>query len=256
MFTTLERTYIRLVSPANSSFVRPRPASTVIAVRPSVDGVQTLLVRRDRSARFMAGARVFPGGSVDDTDRGSTAARVVRWSGESDELPWRVAALRELSEEAGLALTQPEVEGRLPEGEALFAALAERGAMLDADRLHYLSNWITPAGLPKRFDTRFYVAAVAADSLARTDDVEVFEPQWVRPSVALDRASDGEWLIELPTRAHLELLADLGDMDAILAHATAADPHPIEPVLVSDADGTIRVVVPGSPSRSEPVLGG
>jgi hypothetical protein len=138
----------------------------------------------------------------------------------------------------------------------LFAALAERGAMLDAERLQYLSNWITPAGLPKRFDTRFFVAAVPADAAAQTDDVEVFEPEWVRPSAALDRAADGEWLIELPTRVHLELLAELGDVGAILAHAAAAEPYPIEPVLVSEAGGAIRVVVPGSPSRSENVVGG
>jgi 8-oxo-dGTP pyrophosphatase MutT (NUDIX family) len=217
--------------------------------------VQTLLVRRDRSARFMAGARVFPGGSVDDADRGAGAARVVLWSGDAEELPWRAAALRELSEEAGITITRPEMEGPVPEGEGLFFALAARGAMLDADRLHYLSNWITPAGLPKRFDTRFFVAAVAAGAAARTDDVEVFEPEWVRPSVALDRAAAGAWLIELPTRVHLELLADLGDVDAILSHAEAADPKPVEPVLVSDPDGTIRVVVPGSTSRSETVVG-
>lgn len=228
----------------------------MIAVRPAAGGVETLLVRRDRSARFMAGARVFPGGSVDDADRGATAARVVRWSGDAEELPWRAAALRELSEEAGIALTRPELDGPLPEGEALFYALTELGAMFDADRLHYLSNWITPAGLPKRFDTRFFVAAVPADASARTDDVEVFEPEWVRPSVALDRTAGGQWLIELPTRVHLELLADLGDVNAILAHAAAAKPQPIEPVLVSEPDGTIRVVVPGSPSRSDTVVGG
>lgn len=204
----------------------------------------------------MAGARVFPGGSVDEADRGAQAARVVRWSGDAEELPWRAAALRELSEEAGLALTHPVVSGPLPEGEALFATLVDRGAMLDAERLHYLSNWITPAGLPTRFDTRFFVAAVPADAAARTDDVEVFEPEWVLPSVALDRAASGEWLIEIPTRVHLELLADLGDIDAILAFAAAAEPHPIEPVLVSDPDGTIRVVIPGSPSRSETVVVG
>jgi 8-oxo-dGTP pyrophosphatase MutT (NUDIX family) len=203
----------------------------------------------------MAGARVFPGGSVDEVDRGAAAARVVRWSGAAEEIPWRAAALRELSEEAGIALTRPEVDGRLPEGEALFTALAEHGVMLDAERLHYLSNWITPAGLPRRFDTRFFVAAVPADAAAHTDDVEVFEAEWVRPSAALDRAADGEWLIELPTRVHLELLAELGDENAILAHAAAAEPYPIEPVLMSDASG-IRVVVPGSPSRSETVVGG
>lgn len=192
---------------------------------------------------------------MDDADRGAAAAGVVRWSGDAEELPWRAAALRELCEEAGLALTRPGVDEPLPGGEALFAALAERGAMLDAERLHYLSNWITPAGLPKRFDTRFFVAAVPADATARTDDIEVFEPEWVRPLLALDRAAAGEWLIELPTRVHLELLADLGDVEAILAHAAAAEPHPIEPVLVSDPDGAVRVVVPGSPSRSETVRG-
>lgn len=255
MFTAPERTYIRLVSLAGPAAVHPRPASTVIAIRRALAGVETLLVRRDRSARFMAGARVFPGGSVDDADHGPVAAQVVDWPGDAEELPWRAAALRELAEEAGIVLTRAGVDGPLPQGDAFFAALAERGAVLDARRLHYLSNWVTPAGLPVRFDTRFFVAAVDPDAAARTDDAEVFEPEWVTPNLALDRAASGEWLVELPTRIHLELLADLGDLDAILSHADAAVPQRVEPILEFDPDGTIRAVVPGSPETRETVVG-
>jgi mercuric reductase len=60
------------------------------------------MVRRGGGAPFMGNARVFPGGTVGDGDRGRSAAAAVRWSGPPDELPWRAAALRELAEEAGV----------------------------------------------------------------------------------------------------------------------------------------------------------
>jgi len=69
-----------------------RPAATVVVLRPSPSGPpQILMVRRTRSASFMADAFVFPGGRVDDADGGDFAR----------------AAARELLEEAGVRV-EPE----------------------------------------------------------------------------------------------------------------------------------------------------
>ncbi len=46
----------------------PRPAATVILLRGGEERLEVLLVQRNPGASFMAGAWVFPGGSVDRSD--------------------------------------------------------------------------------------------------------------------------------------------------------------------------------------------
>jgi 8-oxo-dGTP pyrophosphatase MutT (NUDIX family) len=210
------------------------------------------MVRRVRSAAFMGDAYVFPGGALDDCDRGTLAARAVRWHGDPEELPWRAAALRELAEEAGVFLTDPpgvRVEGR---GADLYRALVEAGAVLDADGLAYFSNWVTPRGAPRRFDARFYAAAVAPGTGAGADRTEVTEACWVEPAEALRRAGGGEWRVEFPTRKHLEALASHADAAAVLAAAPGAGKVArVEPRLAFEDDGRWRVLLPGEPGYAE-----
>src|SRR3954464_6837370 len=99
--------------------VTPRQAATVILLRGGADTLEVLLVRRTPAARFMGGVWVFPGGAVDTTE------------GEGDEAH-RIAAVRELQEEAGIALEDP-------------AALVK------------FSRWITPPQVRIRFDTHFFL---------------------------------------------------------------------------------------------------
>lgn len=200
----------------------------------------------------MGGAHVFPGGRVDDIDHGPEAAAVVRWSGDPAELPWRAAALRELAEEAGVV---PGADGFDPagtDGAAFYSRLAEAGVVLDADRLAWVSTWITPRGMPRRFDTRFYVIAVAGDERVRTDEREVYDAEWVTPAAALAAADAGRWQVEVPTRAHLEMLAGCPDPAAALALADRRPSHPIEPRLVIDAAGVWSAVLPDVPRPEVP----
>lgn len=181
---------------------------------------------------------------MDRADDGPAARLVVRWSGEAEEFPWRAAALRETAEEAGVVL------GNLPAGAEIggdvYAALAASGGHLDADRLGYLSNWVTPERLPIRFDTRFYVAVVDGETEAAADRGEVFDPAWVTPQAAIERGEAGDWLVEFPTRRHLELLARFDGAQAVLDHARSLDAVPrVEPRIVADPGGGLRVVVPG-----------
>ena len=208
------------------------------------------MVRRDRDATFMGGAHVFPGGAMDAVDRGPLAGRVVGWDGDPEELPWRSAAVRELAEEAGVLLSPdpPSVNGE--EGEALFRLLDRHGAVLDARRLEYLSNWVTPVGPPRRFDTRFYVVAVAAGTEAASDRREVFDAEWVEPVAALAAADAGEWQVEFPTRVHLELLARFETAGEVVAHARAARPYRIEPRTTVGSDGSMQVVLPDPPEEA------
>jgi len=204
------------------------------------------MVRRSASASFLGDARVFPGGAVDDTDHGPSARTAVRWSGPDEEFPWRAAALRETAEETGIVLG----EGSVPAspGIDVYEEIAEQGGHLDADRLVYLSNWVTPQLLSIRFDTRFYVATIGEHARACADLTEVFDPEWVTPEEAMARADDGRWLVEFPTRKHLETLAAFDSTDAVLAYARSLDAIPkIEPRIITDAEGVLRVIVPGEP---------
>ncbi len=229
-----------------------RPASTVIVLRPSSTGFDVLTVRRGGSAPFMGNARVFPGGALSDIDDGPLIREVVSWSGADEELPWRSAALRELAEEAGLLLgadADAPVTGTDLE---LITDLYARHLRLDADRLVYLSNWVTPKGLPRRYDTRFYVAGVPASTEAAADYQEVFDAAWTSAAAALEMADDERWIVEFPTRCHLELLAGFHEVQDVLNYAQAQDPVPrVEPRLLVGEDGSWRVLLPGEPGYEE-----
>lgn len=244
--------YIAPVTPDAVPDPPVRPASTVIVLRPLAGGgFQVLTVRRHRRAAFMGNARVFPGGALEDRDHAATE-REVSWSGDPAELPWRAAALRELAEEAGVYLTTP-ADVRVPAlGEDPYREVVGLGARFDAERLGYLSNWVTPKGLPRRFDTRFYVAVVDEGTEAAADQTEVFDAAWVEPAAALRRAERGDWEVEFPTRRHLEFLKGFRDCRDVLNYAKEQDQViRIEPRIVRAGDGSWRVVVQGDPGYEE-----
>ncbi len=209
------------------------------------------MVRRGSGAEFLGGAHVFPGGGVDAVDRSAGAAHAVRWSGDPEELPWRAAALRELAEEAGVALADRPVPVEGLRGSGVYEAVARAGAVLLADRLEYLSNWVTPVGPPRRYDTRFYVTEIATGIVPTSDEDEVFDATWVTADEAMGRADAGHWYVEFPTRRHLELLARFDSVAAVLDHARAALPVKIEPRLVVGPGGEWRVLLPGDDGFEE-----
>ena len=177
-------------------------------------GMEVLLLRRaERSGDRSSGAFVFPGGTLDAADRAlhgccaglddaeasrrpvfpSTAstttwrrARVLRGSRAAVRLRCRWAA-RELRR-AGEELAA--LRASLRDGGASLQALCGRlGLQLAVDRLAYHSHWLTPPGLPKRFDTRFFVAEAPSGQAASFDSLETLEHRWIRPADALDEAN-------------------------------------------------------------------
>jgi len=206
------------------------------------------MVRRAVGSEFMGNAFVFPGGSVDEGDRSIEAAAALRWDGEAEEIPWRAAALRELHEEAGLALTDPEGLV-IPSGaDDLFGAAVVAGGRLDGRRLQWVSRWITPEGLPRRFDTRFFVAEVGDEGGAVADGVEVFDDTWVAPADALARGADGSWEVPFPTQWHLEMLARHRSIGSVMEYAGSIDRVPsVLPRIVMGDNGEYKVLIPGDP---------
>jgi len=184
----------------------PRPAATVIVLRGGGTSLEVLLVQRNPDARFMGGAWVFPGGAVDrDEGEGQRALRT--------------AAIRELSEEAGIELADPA-------------------------QLVPFSRWITPAQVKIRFDTWFFLAELPDRASPTVDGHEVVDHRWYEPGGALRAARDGELFLVFPTIKHLEQLSKFGSATDLIEHARGREVKPVEPRVLLSGE-TARVVLPG-----------
>lgn len=199
----------------------------------------------ERSAHgFFGGLWVFPGGAVEEIDRGDLCRSVTVMPDSAHDLLWRAAALRETVEEVGLAVTEAGIVALAGvEGEAVYARLRSEGLRLDGRRLRLLSQWVTPAGAPTRFDTRFYLVVAEEDAELALHPQEVIDARWVTPADALGRMETGEWSLVTPTVHHLRWLAQHSEVDAAWEAASPGGGQRVEPVI--EADGSeVRVVLP------------
>jgi 8-oxo-dGTP pyrophosphatase MutT (NUDIX family) len=188
-----------------------RPAATVLLLRDGPQGLEVFMVVRHVASDFASGALVFPGGRVEPSD--------AVLAGGDEALAFRVAAVRETWEEAGMLLARP---GTPPAAEGDFAAmLAARGLVPDTAALVHFAHWITPVSVPKRFDTHFFLAAAPADQEALHDGREAVESLWIRPRDALAAAESGARKIVFPTRMNLIKLARHDSVAEALAAARA-----------------------------------
>jgi 8-oxo-dGTP pyrophosphatase MutT (NUDIX family) len=204
--------------------VQPRPASTMLLLRQKPSEFEIFMMVRHDQIDFASGALVFPGGSVDASDKDVLGKpELFAAGGISDPvlLGLRVAAIRETFEESGILLARPfgsnelvsaerasQVEaahrGALCEGKIKFAdILAEARLVLALDLLVPYAHWITPAGLPKRFDTHFFLALAPADQVGAHDGKESVDSVWVSPRSALEGATTGRFKLLFPTTRNL-----------------------------------------------------
>jgi 8-oxo-dGTP pyrophosphatase MutT (NUDIX family) len=239
----------------------PRDAATVMLLRPAEDGagVEVLMLRRVAAMKFAPGAYVFPGGSVDPADHGSAVgwhgpdpAEFGRWLGASPDMARALvaAAVRETFEEAGVLLAGARGGGPLanpsdpsdPSWEADRAALtagqltlaellARRGLELRADLLVPWTRWITPEGEPRRFDARFFAAALPAGQVATGHAAESDRVEWLRPADAIESARAGQISLLPPTATTLHdfaVAAADGGADAV--RSILGRPPAIKPI--------------------------
>jgi 8-oxo-dGTP pyrophosphatase MutT (NUDIX family) len=242
--------------------VVPRPAATiVIAWAPPDDGpYQVLLLRRPDSARFAAGAYVFAGGVIDDSDGTPKALELLPEAMRETEGAAAVAALREMFEETGILpghdTVDPrkaeEIRARLLAGECDFVTAASHlGASFHGLRAAYLSRWITPARFARRYDTRFFLTvleAPAAPTPALTDELDGY--LWICPADAVRMFAAGELPMLFPTRRTLQVLSGETDLARLLERYEGQEPEGIEPRLLVRGD-SVRPVLPGDPEYEE-----
>ena len=239
-----------------------RMAATVMLLRNSNElegGIEVFMVRRVVQSEFMPDIYVFPGGSVMPEDRlaeqepGLCVA--VATTGADPEgrtalgTGLRVAAVRELFEEGNILLAYQEgtllaiTEESKPRFQKYRQELNERHGSLLAlakdehlqvatDFLAYFAHWITPEGLPKRFDTHFFLASAPVKQEALYDELETSAGLWILPKHALARAEQGTFPLAFPTFHQLrDLSAYANVQEALFATTTRYVPTHM-PVLV------------------------
>jgi 8-oxo-dGTP pyrophosphatase MutT (NUDIX family) len=239
---------------------------------------EVLMVERHAAADFAAGAYVFPGGVVEDSDSGAAAERLSpglspSQAGEAlSDLPSGaaalghfVAAIRETFEESGILLARPAegaagpVAAGNPQGMARARERINRGALvflewigserwvLTTERLVYFAHWVTPESAPKRFDTRFFLAPAPPGMEALHDRQEVVSHRWLTAAEALDGAASGRMVMIEPTVKNLERLAEYATTEAAL-HGLRGQAVPrIMPKMFFDAQGRRVIVFPWDP---------
>ncbi len=237
-------------------------AATVMFVRDGDSGPEVFMLRRVATMKFAPSVWVFPGGGVDPRD----AAHDLPWAGpaaaewaaelqtsDSAARELVAAAVREVFEECGVLLagpgpdsvigdvSSPEWHERrralLARESSLAEVLIEQGLALRSDLLSYRAHWITPEFEPRRYDTRFFAAAVPEGQRADDKTTEADTSDWVRPPDLIDQFREGEALLLPPTLVCLEELARAASAVDFLSERPAI--APVMPVLQLVDDGAV-----------------
>jgi 8-oxo-dGTP pyrophosphatase MutT (NUDIX family) len=260
---------VRDIQSGRQTPVVPRDAATVMLLRevPAGSRLEVYMLRRQTSMAFAPGVYVFPGGSVDRRD----ADEEVGWVGPDAQEWGRIfaappalaralvcAAVRETFEESGVLLAgesassvvadtsaddwEADRRALLDRSVSLAGLLRRRGLVLRADLLRPWARWITPVVEPRRYDTRFFAAALPAGQRTRDVGGEASEVAWVAPADALKARERGEISLFPPTAVTLSELAECGDLDTVLT-----GPRQVVPIVpeVELREGAVWLTVPG-----------
>ena len=237
----------------------PRDASTVCLLRDGDTGLEVFLLRRVTTMKFAAGAYVYPGGAVEHADADVPTSRRVddAWlaSRVDSDRPRAVlvAAARETFEECGVLLAL-DGDGRPAvadaswdvDREALVAGtlgfgdlLSARGLVVDDAALVPFAHWVTPEIEDRRYDTRFFVAAVPSNQDARHVGGESDLSAWWSPAAALTAYGEGRMPMWPPTISTIRFLAAYGAAREAVDAATTVRVTPLLPETYRDASGML-----------------
>ncbi len=240
----------------------PVPAATIMMLRDTAEGLEVFMVVRHHQIDFASGALVFPGGKADPQD--FDAGLLPHLDGahtDPDMRAIQVSAIREAFEECGILLARPEGEtnlvdaARLAELEpyrttlhagdvSILEFLSREKLRLVCSELVHFAHWVTPAMMPKRFDTHFFLAAAPPDHLAVHDGHESVDSVWIRPADVLEQAARGERTVIFPTLRNVEKLAHFDTVSAALSAAAASEVVRVEPWTEQRDDGTYLCIPP------------
>jgi 8-oxo-dGTP pyrophosphatase MutT (NUDIX family) len=182
------------------------------------DPFEVLMILRHARSTFVPDAWVFPGGVVDEEDRQPDLLNTMR-----------VTAARELYEETGISLSAD--------------ATAFNARTVDLERLVWTSRWITPVGVPRRFDTYFFLVAVGRDLVAHPAQAEAVDAVWISPAEAVQRHLAGDFPLVFPTLKNLEAIVGFRCASDLIEARRNAEIPTTRPVLEIE-DGQKKIVLP------------
>jgi 8-oxo-dGTP pyrophosphatase MutT (NUDIX family) len=191
--------------------VVPIPAASVMLLRD--DPLEVLMIRRHENRSFAPDVWAFPGGALEESDRDAGRGILLN--------AMRIAAARELLEETGISL----------------------GAPLDLERLVFTAHWITPVGLPKRFDTYFFLACVARDTVTKLQESEAVDSIWISPAEAVQRHLASDFPVFFPTLKNLEALVGFRSSAELMESRRKAEIPTTRPLLIVE-NGKQKIVLP------------
>jgi 8-oxo-dGTP pyrophosphatase MutT (NUDIX family) len=246
----------------------PRPATTVLLVRPSKPGdmgspLEVFMVVRHHKIDAFSGALVFPGGKLEDAD-GDARLRARCGGADSiadSELKFRIAGVREAFEECGVLLARKRGQraviaaadlkaieekwrARLAKDEASIVDLVEAEDLeIATDLMVPFAHWITPTFAPRRFDTWFFLAEAPEDQIALHDGSESVDSVWIAAQQAIDEATAGRRTLVHATTKNLELLAEGGTVTGAISQATERKIVTVQP-WVESRDGKRYLHIP------------
>ena len=257
---------------------RPRPAASLMLLRDSQQGPEVLLVKRAARGPFPS-LHVFPGGKLNESEEvrsleplsqgldDATASKTLNIP--EGGLRYWFACARECFEETGVLLAHTangkplggdgeqyhrlqEYRRRLNAGEnGLMGELCRSEKLqLQLGGVVYSAHWITPKIEIKRFDTRFFVAAMPEDQTPVHDGKELVDSVWIRPQDALDASGGGDINLILPTIENLKSLCGFDSCEAVLAARSAAQVNAILPKFVK-IDGSWTGLLPSDPRYND-----
>lgn len=232
----------------------PRPATTVLLLRPSQPGdagspLEVFMVVRHHQIDSFSGALVFPGGKLEEADGAPSLRACCGGADKIDdvELKFRVAGVREAFEECGVLLARKRGQRALI-GAADLKGIEERWRaklakdeasivdMVEAEDLEIATelmtpyaHWITPTFVPKRFDTWFFLAEAPEDQIALHDGSESTDSVWIGAQEAIEEAKAGKRTLVHATMKNLELLAEGRTVAGAIAAASARKIVTVQP---------------------------
>ena len=255
----------------------------MVLLREDAQGVVTYLMRRTSTMAFAAGMHVFPGGRLDDADRDpgvpirDPLPPAQRLSADPETArALIVCAVRETFEETGVLLAVDDA-GRTPvpddrwdadrtrvqaSSAELAGVLRDRGLAIDPALVPAWGHWVTPEVEERRYDVRFFAAAVPAGQEARDVSGEADRVVWLRPRDAIEAFLAGRLAALPPTIATLGQVAAVTRVADLAGHASRREILPILPRprwdgerldwdLVDARDGSVVMPAVGMPSGSE-----
>ncbi len=255
-----------MIAPESPAVPVPtRDAATVALLRDGAAGLEVFLLRRVVGMAFAGGMTVFPGGGVDARDDEVELG----WAGP--EPSWWAqrfatsvdtarqlvcAAVRETFEECGVLLAglTPETvvadtssygrarQGLVDRELSLAQFLAEQQLVLRADLLRPWAHWITPPEEPRRYDTRFFIAALPGGQIADGVSTEASDAGWQRPAEAIGDWQSGLRGLLPPTWVTLSEFGAYASVAEVLAAERMIEP--VMPRVIRDGD-VLRVALPG-----------